>query len=67
MIRPFLIIENVLILYLCTAGIKEGLYSVEALAAYLLHRLNVINPAGESPLLFYLDSSLPVIAHLCRG
>lgn len=27
-----------------TAGIKEGLYDTEALAAYLLYRLNVLNP-----------------------
>ena len=26
------------------AGIKEGLYDVEALAAYLLYRLNLLNP-----------------------
>lgn len=26
------------------AGIKEGLYDMEALAAYLLYRLNVLNP-----------------------
>ncbi|KAI0947971.1 hypothetical protein AcW1_009595 [Taiwanofungus camphoratus] len=31
------------------AGIKEGLYDPEALAAYLLYRLNVLDPAGESP------------------
>jgi len=36
------------------AGIKEGLYSVEALAAYLLYRLNVINPAGESAVVFFV-------------
>jgi len=29
------------------AGIKEGLYDVEALAAYLLYRLNVLNPVCE--------------------
>ncbi|KAF9652613.1 P-loop containing nucleoside triphosphate hydrolase protein [Thelephora ganbajun] len=28
------------------AGIKEGLYDVEALATYLLYRLNVLNPIG---------------------
>jgi hypothetical protein len=30
-----------------TAGIKEGLYDVESLAAYLLYRLNVLNPVCE--------------------
>ena len=29
------------------AGIKEGLYDVEALAAYLLYRLNILNPMSE--------------------
>ena len=28
------------------AGIKEGLYDVEALATYLLYRLNALNPIG---------------------
>jgi mitochondrial GTPase 1 len=31
-----------------TAGIKEGLYDVESLAAYLLYRLNVLNPVCAS-------------------
>ena len=56
-----LFIYIVLILYVFIAGIKEGLYSVEALAAYLLYRLNVINPTGESPSLFSLDSGLTVV------
>lgn len=30
------------------AGIKEGLYDIEALAAYLLYRLNVIDPVSKS-------------------
>ena len=30
-----------------TAGIKEGLYDTEALASYLLYRLNVLDPVGE--------------------
>lgn len=31
-------------LLILPAGIKEGLYDVEALAAYLLYGLNVLNP-----------------------
>ena len=30
------------------AGIKEGLYDVEALAGYLLYRLNILNPISGS-------------------
>ncbi|KAH9478534.1 Mitochondrial GTPase 1 [Psilocybe cubensis] len=30
------------------AGIKEGLYDMEALAAYLLYRLNVLNPISPA-------------------
>ena len=29
-----------------SAGIKEGLYDNEALAAYLLYRLNLLNQSG---------------------
>ncbi len=29
-----------------SAGIKEGLYDNEALAAYLLYRLNALNQSG---------------------
>lgn len=34
-----------LVLHL-TAGIKEGLYDVEALASYLLYRFNILDPIG---------------------
>ncbi|KAF8155678.1 P-loop containing nucleoside triphosphate hydrolase protein [Crassisporium funariophilum] len=30
------------------AGIKEGLYDMESLAAYLLYRLNILNPASPA-------------------
>ena len=33
----------------CAAGIREGMYDVEALAAYLVYRLWVLNPSGASP------------------
>lgn len=46
-------------LYVFIAGIKEGLYSAEALADYLLYRLNVINPSGELSLLFFFLPSFP--------
>jgi len=36
---------------LSAAGIKEGLYDIEALAAYLLYRLNTINSICEFRLL----------------
>ncbi len=36
---------------LSAAGIKEGLYDIEALAAYLLYRLNTINSICEFLLL----------------
>lgn len=32
---------------LTPAGIKEGLYSTESLAEYLLYRLNILNPMCE--------------------
>lgn len=35
----------------CLAGVKEGMYDVETLAAYLLYRLNLSNPIGEGRLL----------------
>ena len=31
------------------AGIKEGLYDLEALASYLVYRLNVLNPLSRRP------------------
>lgn len=37
----------ILIITLSSAGIKEGLYDVEALATYLLYRLNILNPMSE--------------------
>lgn len=30
------------------AGIKEGLYDVEALASYLLYRFNLLDPVGTT-------------------
>lgn len=33
----------------CTAGIKEGLYDNEALAAYLLYRLNALDGTRTFP------------------
>ncbi|KXN91562.1 Mitochondrial GTPase 1 [Leucoagaricus sp. SymC.cos] len=53
------------------AGIKEGLYDMEALAAYLLYRLNMLNPMspaylhtlppGSTPV-FDLQDFLPLLA-----
>jgi hypothetical protein len=37
-----------------SAGIKEGLYDNEALAAYLLYRLNALNPSGT--VIMYFNS-----------
>ncbi|EPQ52106.1 P-loop containing nucleoside triphosphate hydrolase protein [Gloeophyllum trabeum ATCC 11539] len=39
------------------AGIKEGLYDVEALAAYLLYRLNVLNPRSPAYLQLLPDTA----------
>lgn len=44
---------------LCSAGIKEGLYDDEALAAYLLYRLNALNQSGM--VLMYLNSMSSLI------
>ena len=41
------------------AGIKEGLYATEALAAYLLYRLNVLDPVGE-----FVPRASPPLPHL---
>jgi hypothetical protein len=42
-----------------TAGIKESLYDVEALVAYLLYRLNILNPICVfAPLNCYFLSAL---------
>jgi hypothetical protein len=52
-----------------SAGIKEGLYDNEALAAYLLYRLNALNQSGM--FIMYLNSMKipidfpsPAILHL---
>ena len=39
-------------IYFTAAGIKESLYDVEGLVAYLLYRLNVLNPICASALLY---------------
>ncbi|TFK46855.1 P-loop containing nucleoside triphosphate hydrolase protein [Heliocybe sulcata] len=39
------------------AGIKEGLYDVETLAAYLLYRLNVLNPRSPAYLQLLPDGA----------
>lgn len=39
-----LIIRPLLAEIYSTAGIKESLYDIEALVAYLLYRLNILNP-----------------------
>jgi len=41
------------------AGIKEGLYDTEALAAYLLYRLNVLNPISPAYLQLLPPGSQP--------
>ncbi|KAJ7211310.1 P-loop containing nucleoside triphosphate hydrolase protein [Mycena pura] len=41
------------------AGIKEGLYDVEALASYLLYRLNILNPISPAYLHLLPSGSLP--------
>ncbi|KAF7325898.1 Mitochondrial GTPase [Mycena kentingensis (nom. inval.)] len=42
------------------AGIKEGLYDFEALAAYLLYHLNVLNPEAPAYLSILPPGTLPV-------
>ncbi|KAF7316295.1 Mitochondrial GTPase [Mycena indigotica] len=42
------------------AGIKEGLYDIEALAAYLLQKLNTLNPASPAYLALLPPGTLPV-------
>ncbi|KAJ7064845.1 P-loop containing nucleoside triphosphate hydrolase protein [Mycena amicta] len=42
------------------AGIKEGLYDVEALAAYLLHKLNILNPAAPAYLQLLPPGTYPI-------
>ncbi|KAL0576402.1 Mitochondrial GTPase 1 [Marasmius crinis-equi] len=41
------------------AGIKEGMYDMEALASYLLYRLNVLNPISPAYLTLLPDGSSP--------
>ncbi|KAJ7512698.1 P-loop containing nucleoside triphosphate hydrolase protein [Mycena galericulata] len=43
------------------AGIKEGMYDVEALASYLLYRLNILNPISPAYLHLLPAGSLPTI------
>ncbi|RPD56017.1 P-loop containing nucleoside triphosphate hydrolase protein [Lentinus tigrinus ALCF2SS1-6] len=43
------------------AGIKEGLYDTEALASYLLYRLNVLDPAAPAYLQLLPPGSQPLL------
>ncbi|KAF5379070.1 hypothetical protein D9615_005948 [Tricholomella constricta] len=43
------------------AGIKEGLYDMEALASYLLYRLNVLNPNSPAYLRLLPEGAVPTI------
>ncbi|KAJ7927570.1 P-loop containing nucleoside triphosphate hydrolase protein [Mycena leptocephala] len=43
------------------AGIKEGMYDVEALASYLLYRLNVLNPISPAYLQLLPPGAAPTI------
>ncbi|KAJ6494945.1 P-loop containing nucleoside triphosphate hydrolase protein [Mycena vulgaris] len=43
------------------AGIKEGMYDVEALASYLLYRLNILNPISPAYLQLLPSGSVPTI------
>ncbi|KAF9010140.1 P-loop containing nucleoside triphosphate hydrolase protein [Cyathus striatus] len=43
------------------AGIKEGLYDMEALAAYLLYRLNILNPISPVYLQLLPPGSSPTV------
>ncbi|KAJ7100248.1 P-loop containing nucleoside triphosphate hydrolase protein [Mycena belliarum] len=43
------------------AGIKEGMYDVEALASYLLYRLNILNPISPAYLQLLPAGSDPTI------
>jgi hypothetical protein len=45
------------------AGIKEGLYDNEALAAYLLYRLNALNKSGM--VITYPNSTTSLIVFPC--
>ncbi|KAJ6627799.1 P-loop containing nucleoside triphosphate hydrolase protein [Mycena sp. CBHHK59/15] len=43
------------------AGIKEGMYDIEALASYLLYRLNILNPVSPAYLQLLPPGSIPTI------
>ncbi|KAG5652085.1 hypothetical protein H0H81_006348 [Sphagnurus paluster] len=43
------------------AGIKEGMYDMEALASYLLYRLNVLNPISPAYLQLLPEGAAPTI------
>ncbi|KAI0792327.1 hypothetical protein C8Q75DRAFT_593770 [Abortiporus biennis] len=43
------------------AGIKEGLYDTESLAAYLLYRLNILNPIAPAYLRILPPGSRPIV------
>ncbi|RDB27948.1 Mitochondrial GTPase 1 [Hypsizygus marmoreus] len=43
------------------AGIKEGLYDMEALASYLLYRLNVLNPISPAYLALLPEGAQPIV------
>ncbi|KAG6830369.1 hypothetical protein H0H92_001006 [Tricholoma furcatifolium] len=43
------------------AGIKEGLYDMEALASYLLYRLNVLNPISPAYLQLLPKGATPTV------
>ena len=52
-----------------SAGIKEGLYDNEALAAYLLYRLNSLNQSGmviiyANSMASLIDFPSPVLLHI---
>lgn len=52
-----------------SAGIKEGLYDNEALAAYLLYRLNALNQSGmvimyPNSMTSLIDFLFPAFLHL---
>lgn len=49
-----LIIRPLLAEIYFTAGIKESLYDIEALVAYLLYRLNILNPMCASDCYYLL-------------
>jgi hypothetical protein len=53
----------------CSAGIKDGLYDNETLAAYLLYRLNALNQSGmvimyPNSMTSLIDFPFPAFPHL---